>query len=333
MVNFALFGAGTIGTVHARNISQDPRCRLRWVVDVDAARADALANDYGGKASSAIGSALSDPVVDAVVIASSTFVHREHLSACIAAGKATLCEKPIADSLTDAKSCVEAAKTAGIVAAVGFNRRFDPQHRAVHDRTRAGDIGIVELMHLVSRSAQAPRPEAARQSGGLIRDKGSHFFDLACWMAGSEPIEAFAAGACLFDPGYARYKDVDTAALTLTFETGAMATFSFSRRTAYGYDELIEVFGSGGMLESRRQPELGVTLYQGRKIIGDGLHAGWYDRFADTYRLELDSFVSAVESKTPVHAGLSEGLRAQAVAEAMIESMERNRPVAIDRVW
>lgn len=331
MIQFALFGAGTIGAVHARNILQNPRCGLRWVIDRNKARADAL--ECGGRVSTTIEAALSDSAVDAIIIASSTLAHKEHLSACIAAGKAVLCEKPIADSLIDARSSVEAAKAAGIVAAVGFNRRFDRQHRAVHDRVRAGDIGSVELLHLVSRSAEAPPPEMAHQSGGMIRDKGTHFFDLACWMVGAEPTQAFASGACLFDSGYARFNDVDTAALMLTFETGAMATFSFSRRTTYGYDEMIEVFGSGGMLESRRQPELGVTLHKGRKIVGDGLHAGWYERFEATYRLELDDFVTAVESKTPVQVGLSEGLRAQAIAEAMIASMNERRPIAIDRVW
>lgn len=333
MVKFSLFGAGTIGTVHARNIAQHPRSQIQWIVDQDEPRAKALAELYGGKTSASVDKVLSEGDFDAVIIASSTSVHQQHLLATIAARKAVLCEKPIADSLADARTCVEAAKAAGIVAAIGFNRRFDPHHRAVHDRTRHGDIGRVELLHIVSRSPEAPKPETVRHSGGMIREKGTHFFDLAYWMAASEPVEAFASGSCLIDPDFARYHDVDTAALTLRFETGALATFSFSRRTGYGYDELIEVFGSDGMLESRRQQQLGVSLYQGRKVISDGLHAGWYDRFAPTYGLELDSFVSAVESKTPVHATLTDGLRAQAVAEAMIQSIDSHRPVAIERVW
>lgn len=333
MITFALLGAGTIGTVHARNLAQHAGCRLLWIADQDEGRAQALAKLYGGKASTSVQKVLSDSEVDAVIIGSSTSVHQEHLLATIAARKAVLCEKPLADSLADAKRCVEAAKTAGIIAAIGFNRRFDAQHLAVHDRTRAGEIGDVELLHFVSRSPDAPRPETVRHSGGMIREKGTHFFDLAYWLADSEPVEAFATGSCLIDPEFARYHDVDTAALMLRFETGALATFSFSRRTAYGYDELIEVFGSGGMLESRRQQELGVSLYKGSRIVEDGLHANWYDRFANTYRSELDSFVSAIQSKTPVHASLSDGLRAQAVAEAMIESIDRNRPVAIDRIW
>lgn len=333
MINIALFGAGNIGTVHARNIAQNPRCRLRYVVDKDTARAESIASQFGGEAVDTVVAPLSDASVDAVIIASSTLVHQEHLLACIAAKKAVLCEKPIADGLDNAKRCVDAAQAAGIVAAVGFNRRLDAHHHAVYERARAGDIGKIELLHLVSRSQQAPKPEASYQSGGTIRDKGSHFFDLACWIAQSEPTEAFATGACLIDPGYARFNDVDTAVLTLKFESGALATFSFSRRTSYGYDEMIEVFGSEGMLESRRQPQLGISLYKGRDIVQGGLHQGWYERFATTYREEIDAFLSAVEGKAPVHATLAEGLRAQAIAEAMLEAMKHNSPAAVQRIW
>lgn len=333
MINIALFGAGNIGTVHARNISHNPRCQLSYVVDQDIARAKMLSAQFGGQPVTGIEVALQDTSVDAVIIASSTLVHEKHLLACISARKAVLCEKPIADSIENAKRCVDAAKASGVIAAVGFNRRLDPHHRAVHDRAREGVIGKIELLHLVSRSQKAPTPEASYQSGGTIRDKGSHFFDLACWIADSEPIEAYATGACLIDPGYARFGDVDTAVLTLKFGSGALATFSFSRRTNYGYDELIEAFGSEGMLESRRQPELGVSLYKGRDVIEGGLHQGWYERFEGTYRDEIDAFVSALEGKAPVHATLSDGLRAQAVAEAMIEASKRNAAVPIQRIW
>ena len=115
----------------------------------------------------------------------------------------------------------------------------------------------------------------------------------------------FAAGACLFDPRYADYGDVDTAALTLRLDTGALATFDFGRRTAFGQDELIEVFGSEGMLVTGRTRAGDQALYQGEHVIESGLYPSWSDRFAETYVRELDSFVSAITDGTPVHASLA----------------------------
>ena len=332
-IGFGLIGAGVIGRVHARNIAGRPDARLHWVVDTDAPRGNALAAAHGARFSASVDEMLADPSVRVVVIGSSTDVHEAHLLACIRAGKAVLCEKPLADSLEGARKCLDAARAAKVIAAIGFNRRFDVQHRAVFDRVRAGEIGAVESVHIVSRSSEASAPEAAHRAGGMLREKGTHFYDLAHWMAGSEPVEVYAAGGCLFDPAYAAFGDVDTAALTLRFASGALATMSFSRRTVYGYDEMIEVFGARGMLQSRRQRPRGVSLYRGDRVIDDGIHPGWYERFAPTYVAELDALVAALRAGTPVEPGLADGMRAQAVAEAAVASLIQGKPIAIPNVW
>jgi myo-inositol 2-dehydrogenase / D-chiro-inositol 1-dehydrogenase len=332
-IAFGLIGAGVIGRVHARNIAGRPGARLRWVVDSDLARGSELAAAYGARFSTSVDDMLADPSVQVVVIGSSTDVHEAHLLASVRAGKAVLCEKPLADSLDGARSCLDAARAANVVAAIGFNRRFDVHHRAVFDRIRAGEIGDVETVHIVSRSSDASPPAAARRAGGMLREKGTHFYDLAYWMVGSEPVEVYAAGACLFDPAYAAYGDVDSAALTLRFASGALATFSFSRRTTYGYDEMIEVFGSKGMLQSCRQRQRGVSLYQGDRIVDDGIYPTWYERFAPTYVAELDAVIESVRAGTPVQPSLEDGMRAQAVAEAAVASLVRAKPVPIANIW
>ena len=322
-----------IGRVHARNIAGRADAQLRWVVDSDASRGNGLAGTYGARFSTSIDEMLADPSVRVVVIASSTDVHEAHLLASVGAGKAILCEKPLADSLDGARRCLDATRAANVVAAIGFNRRFDVHHRAVFDRIRSGEIGTVENVHIVSRSSEASPPAAAHRAGGMLREKGTHHYDLAHWMVGAEPVEVYTAGACLFDPAYAAHGDVDSAALTLRFASGALATFSFSRRTAYGFDEMIEVFGSKGMLQSRRQRQRGISLYQGDRIVDDGIHASWHERFAPTYVAELDAIVAAVRTGTPVQPSLEDGMRAQAVAEAAVASLAQRKPVAIPNIW
>jgi myo-inositol 2-dehydrogenase / D-chiro-inositol 1-dehydrogenase len=244
-----------------------------------------------------------------------------------------LCEKPIADCLEGARNCLRAARAANVIAVIGFNRRFDLHHRAVFDRVRAGDIGAVETIHIVSRSSEASRPPAAHRAGGMLREKGTHFYDLAYWMAGSEPVEVFAAGACLFEPGYAAYGDVDTAVLTLRFASGALATFSFSRRTTYGYDEMMEVFGSRGLLQSERQWHGGVSLHEDDRAVAGSTRPGWYERFRPTYVAELDALLKAIRTGSAAEPDLVDGMRAQAVAEAAVTSMVEGRPVLIPDVW
>ena len=135
------------------------------------------------------------------------------------------------------------------------------------------------------------------------------------------------------EPGYAEFGDVDTAVLVLRFASGARATFSFSRRTAYGFDETLEVFGAKGMLQSLRHRERSVALWQGPHVSESGIHGGWYDRFAPTYVAALAAFFDAVRGGTAMSPDLTDGLRAQAVAEAARESIATGKPVAIETSW
>ena len=221
---------------------------------------------------------------------------------------------------------------AGVVAAMGFNRRLDASHAAIHDAVAAGRIGQVEILRLVSRS-QAPPPESVPDSGGMIREKGAHFYDLAAWISGSEPVEVSGMGECLIDPRFTGYDDVDTALLVVRFESGALASFDFSRRASYGYDETIEVHGAEGLLESPRQRMPGATLWRGERASEPGLDPSWFNRFEATYRRELEVFAAAVRDGAPVHATMADGLRAQAVGEAARTAIAARRAVAIERIW
>ena len=70
-----------------------------------------------------------------------------------------------------------------------------------------------------------------------------------------------------------------------------------TRRIGYGYDERIEVLGSSGMIEARRQRTGSVSRYQAGQIIDDGLHPGWFERVQPTYAAALDHFVRSLDQK------------------------------------
>ena len=167
----------------------------------------------------------------------------------------------------------------------------------------------------------------------MIREKGTHFFDLASWISGLDPFEVFAAGAYLIDKGFEAYGEVDTASLIVRLENDALVSLEFSRRAVYGQDEWIEINGSDGMLQCGR-PKKGSTIqYTKSGVLTDGIHSEWYEQFKPTYAKELELLASASLNQEVNHATLREGLRAQAVAEAALQSMTENRPIEIKKVW
>jgi myo-inositol 2-dehydrogenase / D-chiro-inositol 1-dehydrogenase len=329
MNRIALFGAGFIGSVHARNIAAHPRATLAYVYDVNAAAAEKLANELGARVAESPEQIWSASDVDAVVIASWTTTHAELLLGALAAGLPAYLEKPIDLDIQRVKVVVAAAKSASVPIMMGFSRRFDPNHLGVYEAVRNGTVGKIELMHLTSRGPNPPPISYVKVSGGQFRDQTIHFFDLACWIANADPAEVYATGAALVDPAIGAAGDIDTSMLILKFADGALCHIDNSRRAAYGYDERIEVFGADGLVISERKPTRNVMLYQGTKAVTDGLHAGWYERMEPSFTHAIDAFVCAIEGRDVLYPTLADGLRAQIVAEAAVESLRTNRPVPI----
>ncbi len=330
MMRFALFGAGFIGQVHGLNVAAHPRAELAYVYDVNPTAAEKMAALTGAKVVGSPNYVWSANDVDAVVIASSTNTHADLLMSAIAAGKPVYCEKPIDLNIDRVKEVAVAAEKKHTPILIGFSRRFDPNHLGVRQAIQSGEIGKIEIMHLTSRGPQPPPISYVKVSGGQLRDQTIHFFDLACWLAGETPVEVYATGAALIDPAIGEAGDVDTSLIIMKMASGAFCHIDNSRRSAYGYDERIEVFGAKGMVQSNRKPVREVSLYQGDKVISEGLHAGWFERMQPSFGLALDAFISSLEGKPTPYPNLRDGLTAQLIAEAAVESLHTNKPVKIE---
>jgi len=329
MTTIALFGAGFIGRVHAASIVGHPRTRLGWVCDVDQAAAERVAGSASARVTTEPADIWADDEVDAVVIASSTDTHADLLSQAVRAGRAVYCEKPIDLDIDRVRAVAAEVQDSDVPVFMGFSRRYDANHAAVHAAVRAGDVGDVELMHLLSRGPEAPPISYIRRSGGQFRDQTIHLFDLAGWIAGQDPVEVYATGAALTDPAIADAGDIDTSIVVLTMPSGALCQIDSARRCAYGYDERIEVYGSAGMIESGRKPVREVTRWTGDQIISHGLHPGWFERIEPTFAAALDAFLGVVEGRVQEYPSLLDGLRAQMIAEAAVVSLAEHGPVEI----
>ncbi len=329
MIRFAQFGAGFIGKIHGANITKHPRSELTYIYDVNMAAAEQLAAQLGAKVASSPEEIWASNV-DAVLIASTTNTHADLMSGAIQAGKPVYCEKPIDLDIDRVKAVVQQAHQTNLPILVGFSRRFDPNHLGIREILHNGEIGKLEMMHITARDPKPPALSYIKVSGGQYRDQTIHFFDMLRWLANEDPVEVYATGAALIDPAIGEAGDVDTSMLILKLASGALCHIDCSRRADYGYDERVEMFGSKGMALSGRKPRREVTLYKGGSVISDGLHPGWLERMEPTFYQALDAFIKAIEGEETEYPNLMDGLKAQMIAEAAIESLQTNMPVKIN---
>ena len=329
MIGIAVMGAGRIARVHASAI-QAAGARLVTVFDIVPAAAAALASEVGASAAVTAEEALSHPDVAAVLVATSSDTHVDYVIKAVEAGKAVMCEKPLAPTFLEAKQCVDRlGEQAGRVF-LAFNRRFDPGHAAVKKAIDSGEIGELEQLTITSRDPYPPPLEYIPRSGGLFRDMMIHDFDMARWMLGEEPVSVFSRGSCLVDPKIGALGDVDTACVSLVTQSGKQAVILNSRRTAYGFDQRIEAFGSAGMAISDNPRASGLKRFSSTSFgAPDRFRAFFMERYGESYRLELEAFVGGVAQGTPALVSALDGLQAVYLAEAAGASLRLGKAIEL----
>jgi myo-inositol 2-dehydrogenase/D-chiro-inositol 1-dehydrogenase len=324
-LSIAVIGAGRIGRIHARNIAAHGAARLAGVADVDAAAAKALAEACGAPAIS-VDEAFG---ADAVLIASPTPTHAGYIERAADAGRAIFCEKPIDLAVDRVRACLGTVRDAKVPLMIGFNRRFDEHFATLKRRMDSGEIGQLELLTIISRDPAPPPPAYVATSGGLFRDMMIHDLDMARFMLGEEPFTLHAAASCLIDPSIAAAGDVDTAVVTLRTASGRLCQISNSRRATYGYDQRIEAHGSKGLLRAGNVTPTTVELATDRGFLGDPVLPFFLERYAASYRSELDAFIAAVtDGKAPQPDGV-DGLKALLLADAATQSAKTGQAVQV----
>ena len=328
MIRIGLLGCGRIGQVHGRTLSRMAQARVVAVSDAVPAAAEALAASLSAEVRDS--HVLIDSAdIDAVVIGTPTDTHYDLIHRAAAAGKAIFCEKPVDMSVARIRECQKVVEAAGVAFLTAFNRRFDPSFAAMQAAIRDGQIGRVELVTILSRDPAPPPISYIKSSGGIFRDMMIHDLDMARFLTGEDPVEVFARGSALVDPEIGAAGDVDTAAVTLTMPSGALVQISNSRRATYGYDQRAEVHGALGMLSVGNMPETQMRLANTAGFRSSPAMNFFLERYEDAYAAEMNHFIDCLVTGTPPSPSITDGLKAQMLADAAAQSLDTGAPVAV----
>lgn len=333
-LRFGVIGAGRIGKIHAENLAtRISEVEVAAIADVDLKCAQELAGRlHVAKAVEDYHTILSDPDIDAVAICSSTDTHARIVVEAAQAGKHIFCEKPIDFDLAKIDAALQAVDKAGVKLQIGFNRRFDPNFRTVRAMIAEGKIGDVHILRITSRDPAPPPVSYVKVSGGMFLDMTIHDFDMARYLSGSEVEEVYVAAGVMVDPAIGEAGDVDTAVITLRFANGAIGTIDNSRKAIYGYDQRVEVFGSGGMLQAHNNtPDHDVYFN------ADGVHSAkplyfFLERYMDSFIAEMKEFTQSIrDDTTPPVVGM-DGRIPVLMGMAARKSYLENRPVKLSEI-
>ena len=333
-VNVGLIGVGRIGRLHAEHLAyRIPQARLLAVSDVVVEAAQKAAADLGVPIATRDHRAIMDnPDIEAVVICSSTDTHSLMIEEAAAAGKHIFCEKPIDHDLARIDRALAAVDKAGVKLQIGFNRRFDPNFRRVRELVASGKLGQPHILRITSRDPQPPPIAYVKVSGGIFLDMTIHDFDMARYLIGSEVEEVYVAAGVMVDPEIGKAGDVDTAVITLRFENGAIGTIDNSRRAVYGYDQRVEVFGSGGAVSVDNNYPNTAVVSDGQRIQRDLPLNFFIERYVESYIVEVKEFIECVVKDTPPPVTGLDGRIPVVMGYAAGKSYAEHRPVRLSEI-
>jgi predicted dehydrogenase len=345
-------GGGATRSLHIPGFRLCPDVEVAIVCDADQAAAQAVGvaetcADYRD--------VLRRADIDAVVVATPNFLHREIVLAALAAGKHVLCEKPLALDRAAAEEMLGAAERSGCVHMTAFTYRFTPAilyARHLVERGELGQLRTVRAAYLMALSGHVLgwRSEKRLAGSGVLADIGSHLVHLAQFLAGG--VRALTASERRFreDPG----SDVeDWIALLAEFENGACGTFEISRvapgRGAGISEEMfIELYGTKGSIAFSLQDPWGLMAALGEDGIDPTRPMRHYDVPRERLKLpgsprdvtahdrrwgyrydQAFQFAESVKLGKARAPSFADGVRCQAVLDAVLESARERRWVNV----
>jgi len=309
-MNYAIVGCGLIGKKRCAGLPAGSR--LTIACDTDPARAQELVKfAQSGRALTDFHQAVTDPTVDAVIVATVNSALAEVSAAAIRAGKHVLVEKPAGISVREIDGLIELASRHNVRVRVGFNHRYHPAFTKAREIFSTGVMG--ELMFLRARYGhggrigydQEWRADPKLSGGGELIDQGIHLIDLARWFLGEfEKIEGHTATY------FWKMPVEDNAFLSLQTASGQTAwlhasctewknLFSFE---LYGRHAKLHIEGLGGsygvekLFHHQMKPEMGIPDTQVYEFPGPD----------ESWRHELTQFEEDIRQERSPDAGLAD---------------------------
>lgn len=271
VLGVAVAGLG-VGEQHARAYAGSPRCSLRWLYDLDRARAEQLGDELGVEVAGSFEELLEDPSVDLISIASYDDAHAGQVMAALSADKHVFVEKPLCRSVAELRAVRSAwTQTQSCHLRSNFVLRAAPLYTWLRSFIAERRLGVIYAfdgdylygrLHKITDGWRKDVTDYSVMQGG-----GIHLIDLMLWLTGERPETVSAAGARLATEASAfRYNDF--AAATYRFPSGLIGRITANFGCVHPHQHVVRVFGTAGTfiyddrgarLQESRDPEAAVA--------------------------------------------------------------------------
>jgi predicted dehydrogenase len=326
-VRVACIGMGWWSDVLADAVTRSDKLKIVACFSRSAGKREVFAKKYGCRAAASYEAILEDPQIEAVINTTPNDAHLETTRQAAQAGKHVFLDKPIANSVSEGHTITGICRAAGVVLALGYQRRRESHFRWVKQQIEAGVFGkLVNAEANISRDRLGQvdlsswRYTAAGMPGGVMLQIGVHYADVLDYLVG--PIKAVTGRlAQLVLPG----DNPDVASLIFEHESGALSTLNASYASASEY-YVMNVYGKEATAYYDLHHGLSLLKRGEKKPIAVSCDKN------DTFVEELEEFAAAVRGGPPPEVGGDYATRSLAVIRAGIVSAREGRRVEVAEI-
>ena len=323
----ACIGMGWWSDVLADAITRSSKLKIVACFSRSEEKRQAFAKKYGCRTASSYTAILEDTEVEAIVNTTPNDAHLETTRQAARAGKHVFLDKPIANSVSDGRAITEVCRRAGVVLALGYQRRRESHFRWIKKQIDGGAFGrLVNAEANISRDRLGQvdlsswRYTAAGMPGGVMLQIGVHYADVLDYLIG--PIKAVSGRfAQLVLPG----DNPDVASLVFEHENGALSTLNASYASASEY-YLMNIYG--------KEATAYYDLHRGLSLLkrGEKKPVAVACEKNDTFVEELEEFAAAARGGPPPEVGGEYATTSLAVIRAGIVSAREGRRVDVAEI-
>jgi len=323
----AALGMGWWSDVLADAMTRSDKLQIVACFTRSEEKRDAFAAKYGCRAAASYEEILKDPSIVAIINTTPNNVHLETTEAAARAGKHVFLDKPIANTVREGQAIADACSKAGVVLALGYQRRRETHFRWIRSEIDAGRFGrLVQAECNISRDRlgrfdlSSWRYTAAGMPGGVMLQIGIHYVDVLEFLMG--PVRAVSARLTqLVLPG----DNPDVANMILEHENGALSNLTASYASASEY-YMMNIYG--------KEASAYYDLFSGLRHLKRGETAARpvAAEKCDTIREELEEFVRCVRTGTKPETDGHWAARNLAVIKAGVRSGREGRTVEVAEV-
>jgi len=321
-IKVGLVGAGYIGGVHATLLARDKRVELSMVHDVAIECAELLARSSGASVAQSVDELIER--VDAVYVTTPNTKHTAIAMSAIAAGKHVFCEKPMATSIEDARTMLDAVWHARGIFQVGHNRRFAPVYATLKELL--AESGAAHSAHVKMNRGELINPVWVGDpaiTGGFLYETTIHMFDMMRFQFGEvRSIDAVGSSH--------EYPEIEDFSALLRFESGMHATLASSADASWLFPfERVEVFCHHATITTREMES--ITYSEGL----DGAHRTRSMQQLSKeekwgYAQEDRAFIDSIVEGAPIAVTAFDGFKSVELVDACYRAVQTGERVHID---